>query len=1462
MLDWPLPGLRRVSVNCFGFGGTNAHVIMDEAPRYLSSRGLKGNHSSMVDSQLLDFTKDKEVGRNSVSPFDPQLLCYSSHEKAGTQRIMQSHLPYFTFKQDNLPQILRDYSYTLACRRSNLEWRSFTVASSPIDLKRALENNEGIVSHRALKSKPPKLCFIFCGQGAQWAQMGKDLLSFKVFRDSLEAASTYMAVKLNSSFDLLEEILRHNDDSRISDPEIAQPSSTALQVALVDLLGSFSIAPNVVVGHSSGEVAAAYASKALSREAAWRVSYYRGLAASTMPSKDPELRGAMLVIGMSLSEVQDLLCGSGYTAEVACINSPRSITVSGHEDEIEMIMGHLSRKGVFNRRLPVNIAYHSSHMKLVAEDYLAALGRLNPASHPETVRMISSVIGETIQASRLNEGYWVKNLLSPVHYVSAIESLMNPLAGDQPDMIIELSPSATLKSPSVDIIDALGLNSVPTYHSILDRRTHGASSLLNVVGNLWAQGYPVDMKAVISRGYNQASLKCLSDLPPYPWNHSKSYWHESHLGQANRFREFARQDLIGAPTADAISFEPRWRGFLRVSENPWLQDHQIQKTIVYPAAGMVAMALEGISQVTKEKANLVGYEVKEMKIEKAMIIPSTAHGLETAMNFKRTTYWSEDQALFDFVIYSKQLGSPWEQNASGSVQALRKHGDWRSMFANHQRQHQSLKERCKKATVPRQLYELLDAVGVNYGHLFQNITQISTGDNACVCKVRVPDTKSKMPAKFEYPHIIHPATLDAIFHTLFAIDSEPMVPTYIKNLFVSAGIKRDIGSEFTGYAVAERAGICGANAQIAMTQSDWDIPSISISGLHFSRISNGREMGSYLPNHRNLCTEIVWAEDITTARPLSLEKLVTLLAHKHPGLSVLQIGGTDFLMKTILRILTPDPDQASLVSRYTLTTRFDAKGADLLSGIKNSPWEALVEVRAMSGTETLPQYDLVIRCDPVDKNTHDQLIKPGGFLFSFFQTSDKALTCHSPSPLGRYRTLFFEQRPHEFLQEASMPTEVIFLLQNTAAVKTASLLSNMTKQFQQSGFNVQLSTARASDLFHDYSCIRGRVVISLLDFPEQGGNWSVYDWTESDFNVFYALQKHAKGIIWVTSNAHMNPSSPQGSPIIALARTLMSEDPLKTIVTLDVSTSIDDLAVSKAVTSVFQSTFFVSHSAARETEYAEMRGRLYIPRLKPVTALNKLIEKESCQSIATMSFKDTNSRLRLQIDQQGIGDDNIIFTEEASEERLGADEVEISFSCASVTHTDLEGIMGRSVDSQIGLDVYGTIQRVGSKVHNLKSGDYVAALTSNGAFSNRTVIDHRLVRKTGSIDLLLSHYVAAGYAFLRSSTHSIIRSVLIHAGASTYGLAAVEMAQLIGCEVFVTVIGPNTERQREILRCCGLKDRQVIEAHSDSLGRIISNLTCSSGVDLVYNSTQHFIEPSFSCVRKGQYSTNNFFKLS
>ncbi|KAL0937741.1 polyketide synthase (beta-ketoacyl synthase domain-containing protein) [Colletotrichum truncatum] len=1460
LIDWPVEGLRRISVNCFGFGGTNAHAVLDEPALYFASRGIVGNHNSAIHNSA------KQKVPAPEAKLRPQLFVFSANERKGVTRVMRMHGKHIKHLM-NLGQNEADnYSYTLACRRSALEWKSFVVAADTSDFITKLEakDDTSVRAYRSARESNLKISFLFCGQGAQWAQMGKELMCFGTFQASLEAAAKHIKT-LGGNFDLIEEIMMDEDKSRISDPRISQPATTAVQVALVDLLRSFNIVPSSVVGHSSGEIAAAYASSSIGFEAACALAYHRGSCAYLLNSIAPYLEGRMCAVRLSFQQAQQYL---GHTVrhkdlEIACINSPTSVTISGGSKDILWMRNDLKMRQIPCKILDVDIAYHSRHMKLIEETYKDCIKDIGPVNSPSNVDFFSSVFGTLIPGCRLDSSYWVKNLVSPVQFVESVKGLM--ASDDRPDLLIDLSPHATLGSAVSEIISEHCSNFQLHYVSLMKRKQDAAVTTLEAIGEIWARGYPVDMFAIISKGNDTGVYKTLVDLPSYPWNHSKSFWHESRTCTEHRFRKFARQDLIGARLPDVTTFEPCWRGFFRISENPWVQDHRVQKTIVYPASGMVTMALQAASQLSQDMLDVIGFEVNNLRIERAMIIPSNNYGLEYSLSLRQVRSKSDFEPEWNLTIYSREENGAWVHHADGSVKIRQATMPSAASMGRYREKYFKVQELCDKPLPPRQLYETLDTVGLNYGPCFQNIAYIATYGNSCISKVRVPDTKSKMPANFEYPHIIHPATLDSMFQTLFAIDKKPMVPSHIESIFVSADISHDIGHEFTGCATAEMIGLREATGSIAMVSDahDWAYPSVLVEGLHFKALSTPPiENGGFIPNYRNLCSTVVWKENYATSTTGDFSQMLNLMAHKRPSLAVLQCGGNEYLAKHALEALSEGGTPR--ISRYTLTDK--STHSVLQKWFEKSKVANLLEQRDLSASkDNFPHFDLVIIFKDLDVSPREvsQLLLPEGLLLN--EVSKAASNRNVEFSVGNSHSLeyhhsvqasyelrygddvghwIFEQEfDAYFLAGDVRPVpalEFLIIFPDRATPTIHCLVNNIIRFFSDKGFLVSTSTLSDAQPL-------GKTCISLLEVCDN----FVYNWSESQFQEFHNLQNSAKSVIWVTRGANRRTTDPRNAPIIALARTIMSEDPQKIIATLDLdeNTSVTSPALPNIILGIAKSIL----TGCLETEYAEEGGKLYIPRLTPLKELNELIENDSrVQLVQEQIFNSLcpKSSYELVISKPGLSNDNFHFMENSFASQLGQYEVEVRTLSAALYNEDLQTAMGHTAEDTLGLDVFGVISKVGSKVRDLRCGDQVLAIVS-GAFKSLHRVDYRLVKSAPPpIDCCQytpSVFIAAYYALFTIGRLSPVKKILVHAGASAAGQAALRITSFIGAEVFATVLGDNSGAQRKTLQeIHGLADDHILNADSESF---VSAILASGKVDIVYNPTQEHITPNFKCVK-------------
>ncbi|KAJ0163303.1 Lovastatin diketide synthase LovF [Colletotrichum tanaceti] len=390
-------GLRRISVNSFGYGGTNAHAILDDAASYLNSRAITdGLHFTSTvrvrrdREHLLAYAQTTGEAANSGcagEPRRPQARLYpiTSQDRNGLARakkalsdFLKSSSSLSSWTQEQQADFLGSVAYTLSEKRSHFQWKTYVVASSSsvAEVAETMNKKDAAVPE-TLSSRTPRLGFVFTGQGAQWPGMGMALSeAYPVFRESIEAADAYLRDQLGCRWSAVRELGEPDKTrSNIGAAEYSQPLCTILQVALVDLLKSWNISPDAVTGHSSGEIAAAYCMGALSRESAWEVAFFRGTLSTALAASSPDLVGGMMALGLGREAATAMItrAGVGSQACVACVNSPSSVTISGDLSGVEKLRAVAEEEGVFSRMLHVDTAYHSFHMQMVAQDYMEAI---------------------------------------------------------------------------------------------------------------------------------------------------------------------------------------------------------------------------------------------------------------------------------------------------------------------------------------------------------------------------------------------------------------------------------------------------------------------------------------------------------------------------------------------------------------------------------------------------------------------------------------------------------------------------------------------------------------------------------------------------------------------------------------------------------------------------------------------------------------------------------------------------------------------------------------------------------------------------------------------------------------------------------------------------------------------------------------------------------------------------------
>ena len=321
---------------------------------------------------------------------------------------------------------------------------------------------------------------------------------------------------------------------------------------------------------------------AISQESAWKLAYQRGQLSKLLEAGS----GAMMSIGVGENEAKLYLDSIAQgKALVACVNSPSSVTISGDVCALDQLDAILKAEGIFARRLKVEVAYHSHHMKAVASAYLGSIKDVTTQSSsadPE-VKMFSSVTGDLVDSSLLNPEYWVANLVSPVRFSDAVHSLSShnpgkrrrrPASEKFVDLWLEIGPHGAMGTPVKQTLDDI----TTEYLSVLQRGKDAIGTALTVAGEFWSRSCAIDLASTNTAeelDVDQPSL--LTNAPTYPWSHGAEYWSEPRLSLSHRLQKHPRQDLLGSPVE--ASNEPTWRHFLRMSENPWMEDHQVEQQL-------------------------------------------------------------------------------------------------------------------------------------------------------------------------------------------------------------------------------------------------------------------------------------------------------------------------------------------------------------------------------------------------------------------------------------------------------------------------------------------------------------------------------------------------------------------------------------------------------------------------------------------------------------------------------------------------------------------------------------------------------------------------------------------------------------------------------------------------------------------------------------------------------------------
>lgn len=756
---------------CLGFGGTNAHAIIE---------GYELPPTQQYMAKAKSFTP------LTISASTPSAL-----------RSMLSDLQGYLANNEGAN--IRDISHTLQDRRSTFAFRKTIASSTPADAINRIESvlasppGEDGLNLRYSDIAKPRILGVFTGQGAQWPRMGARLIEESPFAarrlKELDQALSTLPEDDRPSWKLTDELLAEASASRLSQAAISQPLCTAVQIVLVDLMKAADIQLGAVVGHSSGEIGAAYASGFLSATDAIRIAYYRGVYAKLARSPiDENIKGAMMAAGISFEDALELCELDDFDGriQIAARNSSTSVTLSGDEDAINEVVEILKDEGRFARKLQVDTAYHSHHMQACAAPYHEALTRCNITVRDgnSTTWFSSVVTGQVMTRDLIQEQYWVENMTGAVLFAPAVVAAVE--AGPF-DIAIEFGPHPALKGPCLDTIEQVSGHKIP-YTGTLTRQKNDVDELSSALGFAWAELGSGSVKfnefeSLISGSSIQR--KMLADLPTYPFDHSRSFYTLTRLSGSHRNTHTPLHPLLGRRCVETESDdEISWRNVLRSTENSWLQGHALQGQVVFPAMGYIAMAVEAAASLAGPERRLGLISLEDVLIGRAMAFGDESVGMEARIAVKIVSF--TDDILHGKITCHSGLpydnSTPLALNFSANV-----------IVSFHEPEKTTLPavrvdEINLANTDPQRLYSQFNKLGYNYSPPFTGVQVIQRKKGFATGEIE--DISGD---KWEDQLIVHPGLLDSALQTAFAAYSHPHderfwtlhVPTAIRSVTIN-----------------------------------------------------------------------------------------------------------------------------------------------------------------------------------------------------------------------------------------------------------------------------------------------------------------------------------------------------------------------------------------------------------------------------------------------------------------------------------------------------------------------------------------------------------------------------------------------------------------------------------------------------------------------------------------------------
>lgn len=715
--QWPNnnEGIRRAGINSFGIGGSNAHVILENN------------------------TSDSDIITSKESTDSTYYIPLSASSDESLMKVISNLSTTWSNNIEN-NQILSDISYTLAFRKHHLSHRGFicdtkdniqfllsNITTNPTIQKRLL------MKGTTLENKKRDIIMIFCGQGAQWKKMGLELYKTnEIFKNIMDKCCDIVNKRLNID---LWSIIQTDE---INQTIYSQPSTTALEISIFELLKSYDIHPTCVCGHSSGEIASTYASGCITLEEAMIVAMYRGKCIQELCPNN----GGMAALGTS-PEIAEQLISTEERVWIACYNSPNAVTLSGDKDILDVLGKALVEDGYFYKPLEVSHAYHSPHMEPAMKkykEYMNEIGNNNNNTKLQA-RVFSSVIGDEIKDSKIiNSDYFIDNLTHPVKFQHIISKIYN----EYPDAIyLEIGPHPTLRRPIIASCNNNEISETQVFGS-LTRDCNDITSIKKCIGQLYCNGN--EYETAIKEFVPQANF--YGNLPIYPYEKQR-LWKMNE--EAEKLLHSVRiSPLLGIRQSSPY---PLYKSTIDLKELTYLLDHKIMGSYLAPAAMYLEMSFSTICNLYNTKKGSIYYS-----------------------HFQQPLILNEDEPSYIFTqvdTKSDELTISTRKSDNNDIQS-------NTPFITYYKCHirpevddwcigeplSNIIQKVKEETVEiniSQLYTSLSAEGLEFGDTFHSLSQVYKGSDSGICNLSINNSISSEELSH---YVIHPIILDALFQSM------------------------------------------------------------------------------------------------------------------------------------------------------------------------------------------------------------------------------------------------------------------------------------------------------------------------------------------------------------------------------------------------------------------------------------------------------------------------------------------------------------------------------------------------------------------------------------------------------------------------------------------------------------------------------------------------------------------------